>query len=105
MNLVFPLIRDVFAILGISKCECLSVIDLKDAYHTIKLSENSRPYCGIWPYFGSASYAYQGMPMELGTGLVIWQSYINAIIGSIPYKSKHLEITDDLLLHSSNMAM
>ena len=31
----FPLIRDAFAILGSSKCYCLSVLDLKDAYHTI----------------------------------------------------------------------
>ena len=55
INLAFPLIRDTFSILGSSKCECSSVLDLKDAYHTIKSSENSKPYCGILPYFGSAT--------------------------------------------------
>ena len=39
-----------------AKSECLSVFDLKDPYHTIKLSEGSKPYCGILPYFGPTSY-------------------------------------------------
>ena len=43
VNLAFLLIRNMFAILGCLKCECLSVLDLKDAYHTVKLSENSKP--------------------------------------------------------------
>ena len=34
VNLAFPLIGDAFAILGISKCGCLSLLDIKDAYHT-----------------------------------------------------------------------
>ena len=65
---------------------------LKDVYHTIKLSESFWPYHGILSYFGSASYGFQRMPMELSTTLVIWQSYINAIWGSIPDRSKYLPI-------------
>ena len=30
-KLAFPLLRDAFSILGHSKCEALSVLDLKDA--------------------------------------------------------------------------
>ena len=55
VNLAFPLIMDTFAILQNSKCECLSILDLKDVYNTIKLSENSKPYCSILLCFGSAS--------------------------------------------------
>ena len=55
-NLAYPLVRDTFSILGSSKCEVLSVLDLKDAFHSCRLSENSKRYCGILPYFGSASY-------------------------------------------------
>ena len=95
------MIRDVIAILGSSKCECLSVLDLKDVHHTIKLSENSKPYCCILPYFDSDSYVYQRMPMGLSTSPAIWQSYINAILSSIPDKSKYLAIIDDPLLHST----
>ena len=39
-NLAYPLVRDVFSVLGNSKCEVLSMLDLKDAYHSLRLSEN-----------------------------------------------------------------
>ena len=32
-NLAYPLVRDTFSVLGNSKCEILSVLDLKDAFH------------------------------------------------------------------------
>ena len=64
-NLAYPLIKDTSLVLGSSKCEVLSVLDLKDAFHSLRLSENSKKYCGILPYFGSASYLYQRMPMGL----------------------------------------
>ena len=79
-NLMYPLVRDTFSVLGSSKCEVLSVLDLKDAFHSLRLSENSKRYCGILPYFGSVSYLYQRMPMGLNITPSIWQSYINAIL-------------------------
>ena len=63
--LAYPLVRDIFSVLGNSKCEVLSVLNLKDAFHSLRLSENSKRYCGILPYFSSPSYLYQRMPMEL----------------------------------------
>ena len=32
-NLAYPLLKDTFMLLGSSKCEVLSVLDLKDAFH------------------------------------------------------------------------
>ena len=58
-NLAYPLVRGTFSILGSSKCEVLSVLDQKDAFHSLRLSENSKKYCGILLYFGSTSYLYQ----------------------------------------------
>ena len=55
-NLVYPLVKDTFSVLGNSKCEVLSVLDLKDAFHSLRLSKNSKKYCGILPHFGSSSY-------------------------------------------------
>ena len=52
-NLAYPLVRDTFSVLGNSKCKVLSVLDLKEAFHSLRLSENSKKYCGILPYFGS----------------------------------------------------
>ena len=57
-NLVYPLLRDTFLLLGSSRCEVLSVLDLKDAFHLLRLSENSKRYYGILPYFGTTSYLY-----------------------------------------------
>ena len=61
-NLAYPLLKDTFSVLGSSKYEVLS--DLKDAFHLLRLSENSKKYCRILPYFGSTSYVYQRMPWD-----------------------------------------
>ena len=79
-NSAYPLLKNTFTMLGSSKCEVLSVLDLKDAFYLLRLTENSKMYCGIFPYFGSLSYLYQRMPMGLNISPVIWQSYINAIL-------------------------
>ena len=83
-NLAYPLLKETFSVLGSSKCEVLSVLDLKDAFHSLRLSKNSKKYCRILPYSGSASYLYQRIPMGLNISPSIWQYYINAI----PFSSK-----------------
>ena len=98
INLAYPLLRDTFSVLGNSKCKVLSVPDLKDAFHSLRLSENSRKYCGILPYFGSSSYLYQRMPMGLNISPSIWQSYINAILDCFQSKKFCKAIMDDLIL-------
>ena len=76
-NLAYSLVRDTFLVLRNSKCKILSVLDLKDAFHSLRQSENSKRYCGILPYFGSSSYLYHRMPMGLTISPSIWQSDIN----------------------------
>ena len=97
-NLAYPLVRDMFSMLGSFKCEVLSVLDLKDAFHSLRLSENSKRYCGILPYFGSASYLYQRMPMGLNISPSIWKSYINAILDCLQNGKYCKTIIEDLLL-------
>ena len=97
-NLAYPLLRDTFSLLGSSKCEVMSVLDLKDAFHSLRLSEKSQKYCRILPYFGSASYLYQRMPMGLNVSPPIWQMYINTILNSLQSRKYCEAIMDDLLL-------
>ena len=97
-NLACSLVRDMFSMLGNSKCKVLSVLDLKDAFHSLRLSENSKRYCGILPYFSSPSYLYQRMPMGLNISPSIWQSYINAILDCLQSRIYCEAIMDDLLL-------
>ena len=97
-NLAYPLLRDTFSLLGSSKCEVMSVLDLKDAFHSLQLSEKSQKYCEILPYFGSVSYLYQRIPMGLNVPPPIWQTYINAILNSLQSRKYCEAIMDDLLL-------
>ena len=78
-NLAYPLLRDTFVLLGSSKCEIMLVLDLKNAFHSLRLSDKSQKYCGILPYFSGASYLYQRMPKGLNVSPPIWQTYINTI--------------------------
>ena len=96
--LAYKLVRDTFSVLGNSKCELLSVLDLIDAFHSLRLSEDSKRYCGILPYFGSSSYLYQRMSMGLNISPSIWQSYINTILNCLQSKKYCEAIMDDLIL-------
>ena len=96
-NIAYPLLRDTFSVLGSSQCKVLSVLHLKDAFHSLRLSENSKKYCGILPYFSSASYLYQRIPLGLNKSPSIWQSYINTILDCLQSK-KYCEAIMDVLL-------
>ena len=104
-NLAYPLLKDMFTLLGSSKCKVLLVLDLKDAFHLLRLTETSKKYCGILPYFGSALYLYQRMPMGLNISPVVWQSYINAILSCLSSRKYCEAIMDDLLLFTPNKQM
>ena len=39
-NLAYPLLKDTFSVLGISRCGVLSVLGLKDAFYSLWLLEN-----------------------------------------------------------------
>ena len=104
-NLASLLVRDTFSVLSNSKCEALSVLDLKDAFQSLRLSEDSERYSKILPYFGSASYIYQRMPLGLNISPSIWHSYKNAILESLQIR-KHCEaIMDNLLLFTPSKRM
>ena len=101
-NLAYPLLKDTFSVLGSSKCEVLSVLDLKDAFHSLRLSEHSKKYCRILPYFGSASYLYQRIPIGLNISPSIWKSDINAILDCLQSRKYCEVIMDDLLLFTTS---
>ena len=63
-------------------------------YNTI--IESPRPHWGILLYFGSASYVSRNA-IETSSSPAIWQSYMNAILISIPDRSKYLALMYDLL--------
>ena len=90
--------------LGSSKCEVMSVLDLKDAFHSLQLTEIQRNVVAYLPYFGSRSYLYRRMPMGLNIPPPIWQSYINAILNCLQNRKCCEAIMDNLLLFTLTKA-
>ena len=49
-NTATPLLRDIFKMIRErSKCEVLSCVDLKDAFHSLGLTDKAKEFCGILP--------------------------------------------------------
>ena len=103
-NTSIPLMSDVLSILGNSECEVVSCVDIKDAYHSLRLTEKSKEYCGILPYFGSPIYRCEVLPMGIACAPQIWMDYITLILSELEDKKKYIAIMDDLLIHSTKMA-
>ena len=80
LNMTFPLVRECIQAIGASQCEVMSVIDLRDAYHTLRLAPSSQQYTGITPYYGADTYHYLRMAMGLSISPAIWQTFINNIL-------------------------
>ena len=102
-NTSIPLMSDVLSILGNSECEVVSCVDIKDAYHSIRLTEKSKEYCGILPYFGSPIDRYEVLPMGIACAPEIWMDYITLILSELEDKKKYIAIMDDLLIHSTRV--
>ena len=98
-NTATPLLRDIFKMLGRSKCEVLSCVDLKDAFHSLGLTDKAKEFCGILPYFGSAHYRYEVLPMGLSISPQVWITYIENLLEGIPDRNSYIAIMDDLMMH------
>ena len=98
-NITAPLLRGIFKNLGRSKCEVLSCVDMKDAFHSLGLIDKSKEFCGILPYFGSAHYRYAVLPMGLSISPQVWITYIENLLEGIPNRQSYISIIDDLMLH------
>ena len=56
INHAFSLVQYCIEQLGRSKCDYMSKIDLRDAFHTLRLAKTSQKYCRITPYYGPPTY-------------------------------------------------
>ena len=97
----FPLVRDCIEQLGRKKCHYLSSIDLRDAFHTLRLVLSSQKYCGITPYYGSPTYHYLCMGMGMSVSPQIWQQFVDLVFQDdlIKHKQNFDVIMDDTFIH------
>ena len=101
INHAFPLVRDCIEHLGRKKCHYLSTIDLRDAFHMLRLALSSQKYCGITPYYGSLTYHYLCMGMGMSVSPQIWQQFIDLVFQDdlIKPKQNFDTIMDDTFIH------
>ena len=101
VNHAFPIVQDCLEAIGASKCEVMSVLDLRDAYHTLPLAEESQKYCGLTPYYGSPTYMYLRMGMGMSCSPALWQQFVHIIWEQLPNKECYKIIMDDILIFST----
>ena len=101
INHAFPLVRHCTEQLGRKKCHYLSTIDLRDAFHTLRLVLSSQKYCGITPYYGSPTYHYLCMGMGMSMSPQIWQQFVDLVFQDdlIKRKQNFDVIMDDTFIH------
>ena len=71
-----PLLKDILMALGMSGVEVMSLLDLKDAYHSLRLSLNSKKCWAITPYYGSATYINQRLGMGLSLSSKVGKTFV-----------------------------
>ena len=101
VNHAFPIVLDCLEVIGASKCEVMSVLDLRDAYHTLPLAEESQKYCGLTPYYGSPTYIYLRMGMGMSCSPALWEQFVHIIWEQLPNKQCCKIIMDDILIFST----
>ena len=103
INHAFPLVRDCIEQLGRKKCHYLCTIDLRDAFHKLRLALSLQTYCGITPYYGSPTYHYLHMGMGMSVSPQIWQQFVDLVFQDdlIKCKQNFDVIMDDTFIHST----
>ena len=103
INHTFPLVRDCIEQLGRNKCHYLSTIDLRDAFHTLRLALSLQKYCGITLYYRSPTYHYLCMGMGMSVSPQIWQQFVDLVFQDdlIKCKQNFYVIMDDTFIHST----
>ena len=81
----------------------MSTIDLRDAFHTLRLAKASQKYYEITPYYGSLTYHYLHMGMGMSVSPQIWQQFVDLVSQDDIIKRKHNfdVIMDDIFIHST----
>ena len=77
------------------------VIDLRDAYHTLRLAKESQKYFEITPYYGAPTYHYLRMGMGMSCSPGMWGQFADFIQQKLLNKDCYCIIMDDILIFST----
>ena len=81
----------------------MSTIDLRDAFHILRLAETSQKFCGITPYYGSPTYHCLCVGMGMSVSPQIWQQFVDLVFQDniIKRKQNFDVIMDNMFIHST----
>ena len=97
------LATDALERLGKSEAKCVSIVDLKEAYHTIRIDPQSQYLTGISPYTGSSQYQYNRLSMGMTVSGAKFVEHLNKVMNEIPGNQDFVTpIIDDLLIYSKD---
>ena len=79
----------------------MSTIDLRDAFHTLRLAKTSQKYCGIMPFYGSPTYHYLHLGIGMSVSPHICQQFVDLVFQDdiIKRKQNFDAIMDDTFIH------
>ncbi len=103
INHTFPLIQDCLMTLGATEADTLSLMDIRDAFHSLRLSPESQQLCGIQPYQGSITYMYTRLGMGLTVSPAVWQQFIDIVFSDLTSRANFKIMMDDILVFSKLM--
>ena len=103
IDLAYLLLKYTFSLLESFRCKVLSVLNLKDTFHSLRISKNLKRFCGILICLGSTSYIFQRVPLGLNIFPAISQSYKNTILDYLSSRKYCEAIINGLLLFILSM--
>ena len=53
-------------------------------FHSLGLTDKTKEFCGILPYFGSPHYRYEILPEGLSISPQVWFTYIENLVERTP---------------------
>ena len=97
----FPLVKDTIQKIGMSSCTVVSTIDLKDAFHSLKLHRDTQRHAGITSFYGGKSYYYTRLPKGASLSPSEFQMFIERVLDTLPGSRDFcIAHMDDLIIFS-----
>ncbi len=101
----YPKVKHILNKIVRSLAQIFSVVDLKSAFHSINLSEDSKHYTACCASPGSPTYIFNKMCIGLKRMPALWNSLIGDILSDLPDDIRNcIEcIMDDLIIYTSDI--
>ncbi len=101
----YPEVKHILNKIGRSSANVFSVVDLKAAFHSINLSEESKCYSTCCASPGSPTYVFNHLSIGLKLSPALWNSLMGDILSELPDDVRDcIEcIMDNIIVYTSDI--